>query len=86
MAAGAAYFSLWLLVPGAAAAGGFGYVGGLIPVRLAEWWLLLWLFYDRELQQRRKGWRTVALATIWSYALDVPAIVGFFVTGGVWIC
>ena len=86
MVSGAAYYNIWRLIPDAAAAGGIGYVGGLLPVRLAEWWLLLWLFYDRQLQQRPKDWRTVALATVWSYALDVPALIGFFVTGGVWIC
>ena len=86
MGAGAAYFGIWGLVPGAAAAGGFGYLGGLVPVRITEWWLLLWLFYDRELQQRQKDWRTVAFATIWSYVLDLPALIGFLVTGGLWIC
>jgi hypothetical protein len=85
MVAGAAYFGVWQAIPGAEA-GGVGYMGGLIPVRLAEWWLLLWLFYDRELQQRAKAWRIVAWATLWSYVLDVPALIGFFVTGGVWIC
>ena len=86
IAAGAAYYNIWRLIPDAAAAGGIGYLGGLLPVRLAEWWLLLWLFYDRQLQQRPKDWRTVGLATVLSYALDVPALIGFFVTGGVWIC
>jgi len=86
IAAGAAYYNIWRLIPDAAAAGGIGYLGGLLPVRLAEWWLLLWLFYDRQLQQRPMDWRTVGLATVWSYALDVPALIGFFVTGGVWIC
>ena len=86
MAAGAAYYVLWRLMPGVEAAGAIGFLGGLLPVRLIEWWLLLWLFYDRPLQQRSKDWRTVGLATLWSYILDVPAIVGFLVTGGVWIC
>jgi hypothetical protein len=86
MAAGVAYFNLWRLIPGTAAASGFGYMGGLVPVRFGEWWLLVWIFYDRELRQARKNWCTVALATIWSYVLDVPALVGFLVTGGVWVC
>jgi len=86
MAAGAAYFGLWRLIPHAEAAGGFGYLGGLLPVRIVEWWLLIWLFYDRQLQQRRKDWRTVAIATAWSYALDIPAVIGFLFTGGVWVC
>src|SRR5262245_1007283 len=64
MAAGAAYYNIWRLIPGVAAAGGTGYLAGLLPVRLVEWWLLLWLFFDRQLQQRAKDWRTVALATV----------------------
>jgi hypothetical protein len=59
---------------------------GLVPVRLAEWWLLLWLFYDRQLEQRKKGWKTVVFSTIWSFFLDVPAMIGFFVTGGISVC
>ena len=86
MAAGAAYYELWRLIPGMEGAGGIGFLGGLLPVRLVEWWLLLWLFYDRPLQQGSKDWRVVGLATVWSYALDVPAVIGFFVTGGLWIC
>lgn len=86
MGAGAAYFGLWRSLPDSAAAGGVGYLAGLLPVRIAEWWLLLWLFYDRKLERRSDDWRTVAVATGWSYILDLPALIGFFVTGGVWVC
>jgi hypothetical protein len=86
MGAGATYYGLWRLIPDATAAGGIGYLCGLLPVRIVEWWLLLWLFYDRRLQQDRRDWRTVGLATIWSYILDVPAIIGFLITGGLWVC
>ena len=69
MAAGAAYFGLWKagMPPGRPAnafhALPFWYLAGLLPVRIAEWWLLIWLFYDRKLQQVAKGWRTVAAGT-----------------------
>ena len=62
------------------------YLVGLLPVRIAEWWLLIWMFYDRGLNQRAKGWRTVGMGTTWSYVLDAPAIAGFFATAGFWIC
>src|SRR5438552_3124480 len=52
MAVGAACFGIWSCIPGAADAGGVGYLLGLIPVRIAEWWLLLWLFYDRQLIEK----------------------------------
>jgi hypothetical protein len=93
MAAGAAYFGLWtlLMASGARGGGGFltvsiGYLIGLAPVRVAEWWFLLWLFYDRQLRQKRKDWNWVALGTGYSYALDIPALLGFCITGGAWIC
>src|SRR5262249_25233650 len=53
MAAGAAYFGVALVLgkafPGLAQDyGGWLYMAGLLPVRMAEWWLLIWLFYDRR--------------------------------------
>jgi len=93
MAAGAAYFGLWFLIdPNARQPGGpfsgfpYLYFAGLLPVRIAEWWLLIWLFYDRALRQPAKGWRMVGLGTIWSYVLDAPAIAGFIATAGFWVC
>ena len=96
MAAGATYFGLlWSagsfgigpLARGSSSTHGeFFYLAGLLPVRIAEWWLLLWLFYDRRFGQPARAWRTVALATAWSYVLDAPAIMGFLVVGKVWIC
>ena len=62
------------------------YLAGLLPVRIAEWWLLIWLFYDRKLREPAKGWRMVGLGTIWSYVLDAPAIAGFIATAGFWVC
>jgi hypothetical protein len=61
------------------------YLAGLFPVRLIEWRLLLWIFHDRNLWSG-KGWRWTLAGTIWSYALDVPAVAGFFVLGGFWVC
>jgi hypothetical protein len=93
MAAGAAYFGLWLLIdPHAFSVRSTPsnvpalYLAGLLPVRIAEWWLLIWLFYDRELREVAKDWRMVALGTIWSYVLDAPAIAGFIATAGFWVC
>ena len=93
MAAGAAYFGLWFLIdrtahlPGGPFTGfPYLYLAGLLPVRIAEWWLLIWLFYDRKLREPAKDWRMVGLGTIWSYVLDAPAIAGFITTAGFWIC
>jgi hypothetical protein len=55
-------------------------------VRIAEWWLLIWLFYDRELREVAKDWRMVGLGTVWSYVLDAPATAGLIATAGFWVC
>ena len=95
MAAGAAYFGVWLAAQNFLAGWpsrtsnpnlSVAYLAGLLPIRIAEWWLLIWIFYDREFKDRALGWRTVGLGTIWSYVLDAPAIAGFIATAGVWIC
>jgi hypothetical protein len=91
MAAGAAYFALAFTLartyPDIARVHGEGlYMTGLLPVRIAEWWLLIWLFYDRRFEQPAKGWKMVALGTVWSYALDLPALFGFLATAGFWVC
>ena len=60
---------------------------GLCPIRIAEWALVLWIFF-RQVPTRRKRWcADVAVGTIWSYVLDGLAIwSAFVVPGGFWIC
>ncbi|MCM3874618.1 MAG: hypothetical protein ND895_28320 [Pyrinomonadaceae bacterium] len=69
--------------------GGLGiliYIVGLVPVRLTEWWIIIWLFYDRSMMTKQKDWQYVGLGTAWSFGLDIPALIGFVATGGFWIC
>jgi len=69
--------------------GGLGllvFLVGLIPVRLIEWWIIIRLFYDQSMQNKEKDWKYVFLGTMWSFALDIPALLGFIGTGGFWIC
>ena len=59
----------------------------LVPVRIVEWLLLLWLFFERPNWgwSRALGW--AATGTVWSFVLDVPAIFAVFaLPGGMWIC
>ena len=92
MATGAAYFGLVFVLSKSfvgVAQGNlafFLYMAGLLPLRIAEWWFLLWLFYDRKLEQPAKGWRIVYVGTVWSYVLDLPATLGLLAVGGVWVC
>ena len=57
-----------------------------VPVRLLEWWLIILIFYDRQLETRAKDLRCAGIGTLWSYILDAPAIIGLLATGGFWIC
>lgn len=56
-------------------------IATLTATRLLEWWLLIWLFYRRRTSSRGKDWGIVSLGVLWSYVLDIPAIVGWFVAG-----
>ena len=62
------------------------YVVGLIPVRLLEWFLIIRFFYDKNLEDKRKMWWNMFLGTVWSFLLDIPALIGLFVIGDFWIC
>jgi hypothetical protein len=86
MAVGAAYYALWQVSSSNYSMHMPWYMAGLIPLRFMEWWLLLWLFYDRKLHQTKENWLIVICATLWSYLLDIPAVFGFMLTGGISIC
>jgi hypothetical protein len=86
MATGALY--LWAavrLAPAARLDDAFHYLL-LVPIRITEWWLILWFFYDRLLEHKKRGWLCVICGTLWSFVLDVPAILGLVATGGFPIC
>jgi|CXWL01.1.fsa_nt_gi hypothetical protein len=59
---------------------------GLIPFRIFEWFLTLWVFYRKSENFRGTLATNVTLGIVWSFALDIPAIIGFIATGGFWIC
>jgi hypothetical protein len=59
----------------------------LLPVRLAEWSLLIWIFFDRRLHDRTRMWKYAAFGTICSYALDAIGVgAAFVLPGGIWVC
>ncbi len=59
----------------------------LFPVRFAEWFFLIWLFYRRRGITMKQLILYSFLGTILSYILDVPAIASVFILpGGVWVC
>ena len=64
----------------------FGFYALLAPVRICEWLLLLALFFRHDWDWPR-SLKLAALGTVWSYVLDIPAIMAVFVIpGGAWIC
>jgi hypothetical protein len=60
--------------------------GILCLVRLAEWWFLIWLFYDRSLHEPFRGWKVAVLGVVWSFVLDIPSFIGWLVVGGFYVC
>jgi hypothetical protein len=62
------------------------YYSGLAPIRVVEWSFLVWLFYDRSFSDRRRLLKTIIFGTIVSYILDLPASLGYLMTGGLCVC
>jgi len=63
------------------------FFGLLIPIRLAEWSLLIHFFFDRGLIQRARDLKFAAAGSGWSFVLDAVGIVSAFVIpGGFWVC
>jgi hypothetical protein len=95
MAAGLAYGAVWIwvlekaLMPGVneIAMLSIYYFALLLPLRVAEWGLTIWLFFDRGLQDKGKLMRWIGWGILCSYLLDVMGLVSAFVVpGGFWIC
>jgi len=65
----------------------FGWYALLAPIRICEWLILLGLFFRNPTWDWPRSVKLAALGAIWSYALDIPAIMAVFVIpGGAWIC
>jgi hypothetical protein len=63
-----------------------GFYALLAPIRICEWLILLWLFFHHDWDWSR-SLKLAALGTVWSYVLDIPAIMAVFaIPGGAWIC
>jgi hypothetical protein len=67
-------------------AGDLAFVAGLAVVRLIEWTFIIWLFYDRDFEYRRRAVVIVILATLWSFLLDLPAVFGFVQLSEFFMC
>src|SRR5262249_38279992 len=62
------------------------FLTGLIPIRMLEWSLIIWLFYDRRWSRRTMDVIAILAGVLVSFVLDVPGILGFCIVGGFWVC
>ena len=90
VAAGVAYGAAWWFATRDNTGAGpsmFWYFLGLAPVRMGEWSLILWAFFDR----RDPDWTRLSifagLGSLWSYALDAIGVgTALVIPGGMWVC
>jgi len=52
------------------------YLAALIPVRIAEWSLIIWIFYDRKFDKAGKAIIFIVSGVVWSFLLDLPVVLG----------
>jgi len=59
----------------------------LVPIRIGEWWFLLWWMYrEFPIDPNTRG-RLITFGILVSFALDAIGILAAFVLpGGIWIC
>jgi len=66
---------------------GWSFFGGLIPIRVLEWGLLLRLYYESRFLGTGRAWRWSAAGVGWSFVLDAIGIgAALVVPGGFWVC
>jgi hypothetical protein len=52
------------------------YLAALIPIRIFEWGLVVWIFYDRRFEKAAKALVFIVAGVMWSFLLDLPVILG----------
>lgn len=62
------------------------FIVALIPFRIVEWYLTLKYFYGVSSRFKDSKVNDISAGIGWSFVLDVPALIGFLATGGLWIC
>jgi len=55
------------------------YFALLILLRIFEWWLIIFLFYEKKWPGNYRVVQGVLLGVIWSFILDIPLMLGLFV-------
>ncbi|WCL50645.1 hypothetical protein [Leptospira sp. GIMC2001] len=65
---------------------GFSFFIAIVPIRIVEWWILIFIFFDRSLSMNGENWEIVYKGVVFSFLLDIPSIIGFFSIGELRIC
>lgn len=79
--------SLLYFLTGIAGQGDQLFFAILIPVRFLEWFLVIFLFFERKQFSFKRITGNSALGIFYSFVLDIPAILSAFVVpGGMWVC
>jgi hypothetical protein len=50
----------------------------LVLLRVFEWWLIIYWFYDRTLQRKNSMIKAIVLGILWSFILEIPLLAGLF--------
>ena len=87
---GISYGALMSLAAEAVKSEWIGYAlffGGLLPVRLGEWYWLLRIAFKEKVRGHPQTGRSLVLGTLVSYGLDAIGVAAAFVLpGGMWVC
>jgi len=90
IAAGLAYGAVWMFATRNVVGAGpsmLWYFLGLAPIRMGEWSLILWLFFDRKDPDWTRLLIFAGLGSLWSYALDAIGMgTALVIPGGMWVC
>jgi hypothetical protein len=64
------------------------FLAGLIPIRIFEWALLVFVFFDRHFYDDLRALKFIGLGVIWSFLIDVIALLLSLITfgGRFWVC
>jgi hypothetical protein len=84
---GGVFTGIWILLDGMGVFQNLGwnmgrigssvfYLAALFPIRIGEWFFTIWYFYDRSREKLGKDILFTFIGIIWSYALDLPVILG----------
>ena len=91
VAAGLVYGAVWMFATRNIDVGlsppMLSYFLGLVPIRMGEWSLILWLFFDRKDPDWTRLLIFAGLGSLWSFVLDALGIgAALVIPGGIWVC